>query len=514
MTHGETTLGKRYKLRSKIGEGGMGAVYAAEDLVLGRSVAIKLLRAERSDQAAQIVRFQREARAAAMIKHPNVCEVYDFGVGEDENPYIVMPLLQGETLDAAIRREGQLSLDRAGRIVDHLLSGLSAAHAVGVIHRDLKPKNLFLCDLNDGEDHIRILDFGISKVIVDGPGHQETITREDSVLGTPEYMAPEQALDARKIDARADIYTAGVILYEMLAGRRPCEGETQGQVLWAIWNAPITPPRAHRRDLPPAVEQVVMRALARERDDRFPSAEAMRLALLEARDEPLPAMTSPDRTIEDSSASGEVPATAVTLDDQVQPSPSVASQGSLVTRGRPVSWLMVMAGLAAAATVVAFAWVGAKHEPFPTSLDLSESSSIHSPISEAPAGEPVAVPSEPPAPVEIASSPAPPPSTASEDAHEDVRITLWGVPPGASIAVDGQRIDAPTFTVRRDRGEVRVTVVAAGHQPWRRTVSTDESTTVPVRLRPTTPAPSPSPPDEGAPPPIEPRPIGAFGEVP
>jgi serine/threonine-protein kinase len=273
-----------YRLVRLLGQGGMGTIYEAVHLGVERPVAIKFLNRDLAATPEARQRFEREAKAAGRIGHDNICEALDFGVDEAGFQFYVMPLLRGRSLALELRLTGPLPAARAFDIAGQALSALAAAHAAGLVHRDLKPGNIFLTTLGDRDDFVKVLDFGISKAIEgrlfdDDP---ETLTRSGAVLGTPHYMAPEQARGDKDLDGRVDLYALGVILYEMLTGRRPFVGQSHGEIFWKVWNEPVVPPRQIRPDLPPALQDIVLRAMARDRALRFPSTEAMRSALLDA----------------------------------------------------------------------------------------------------------------------------------------------------------------------------------------------------------------------------------------
>ncbi|MBN1774465.1 MAG: serine/threonine protein kinase [Deltaproteobacteria bacterium] len=211
----------------------------------------------------------------ARIGHDNICEVFDFGSDENGLPFFVMPLLRGAALSAVIQESGPFPPRRALDIAKQVLAALVAAHAAGIVHRDLKPDNVFLTTVGDRKDFAKVLDFGISKVMRTPTG-AGNLTRTGSVLGTPNYMAPEQARGAKDVDHRVDIYAVGVILYEMLTAHRPFGGETFNEILWNIWNDPVVPLRAHRPEIPREVEDLVLRAMSRDRDKRHPTAETLR----------------------------------------------------------------------------------------------------------------------------------------------------------------------------------------------------------------------------------------------
>jgi serine/threonine protein kinase len=270
-----------YRIGTLIGEGGMGAVYAAEHMLIGRKVAIKFLKRQLGADAEVVARFLNEARAISAIRHPGIIEVLDVGALEDGIPYMVMELLWGQTLS---RRMGQGRLPLADVLIigGQVASALHAAHVKGITHRDLKPDNLFLVDDDEARRdgfHVKLLDFGIAKLKKEVP-HDTVQTRTGSILGTPAYMSPEQCRGiSRQIDQRTDVYSLGVILFELICGRLPFLSEGGGEMM--VMHLRDAPPPMSRftEGVPPRVEAVVMKALAKEPDDRFASMQEMTLAL-------------------------------------------------------------------------------------------------------------------------------------------------------------------------------------------------------------------------------------------
>jgi serine/threonine-protein kinase len=260
----------------------MGTVYRAEHLKLARKVALKVLLTEHGHNATVRARFEREAKALAALSHPNVITVTDYGVADDL-PYIVMELLEGRTLKDRLE-EGPLAPDEAFRTARELLRGLAYAHAEGVAHRDLKPANVFLQSLPDGREHVKLLDFGLAKFAHD-TGEGAPLTKLGSVLGTPAYMAPEQA-SGDASDARSDVYAAGIVILEMLAGRRPFDGEhTEVLRQQLLSPLPSVATLCPWREGSPALESFLARAGTKERDSRFQSASEM-LAAFDALPQP------------------------------------------------------------------------------------------------------------------------------------------------------------------------------------------------------------------------------------
>ncbi|MBI4508150.1 MAG: protein kinase, partial [Deltaproteobacteria bacterium] len=268
----------RYRIRSLIGEGGMGRVYEAEHVEIGKRVALKILHPAFSRTPDVVARFRREARAASKIGHPNIVDVTDSGTTADGSVYFVMEFLEGVELAAVIAREGALEIQRALHIASQMCRALAAAHNAGIIHRDLKPENVFLVVREGTPDFVKVLDFGIAKSAELEEQRNERLTHPGMAMGTPEYMAPEQAA-GKPADARSDVYAVGAIVYEMLTGAPPYQGENFMEILTKKATREPTPPGELRKDLPEIVEKLVLRSLARSPEDRPPSMEAFEYEL-------------------------------------------------------------------------------------------------------------------------------------------------------------------------------------------------------------------------------------------
>jgi len=278
MDYEGLVLEGKYKLVRPLGEGGMGVVWAAEHVRLGRPLAVKLLRADLAEHPRTLQRFNQEAVAASRIGSPHIVEVIDLGTAPDGAPFIVMELLEGRTLFALLRETPQLPIARAADIVCQILSGVAAAHAKGIVHRDLKPANVFLTRFGTREDFVKIVDFGVSK-IMSGEAAMH-LTRTGALLGTPTYMAPEQVLGRKDIDHRVDLWAAGIILYMALTGGRPHEAPSRNELLAAIVKQDVGPFRHLRPQVGAELEGIVLRALTRDVAQRWATAEAFREALL------------------------------------------------------------------------------------------------------------------------------------------------------------------------------------------------------------------------------------------
>jgi serine/threonine protein kinase len=274
-------LEQRYRLGHMLGQGGMAAVYLAEDTKLGKAVAVKVLNPEYAIQPKVVQRFIQEARSITRVRHPNVIDVTDYGVTPDRSVFLVMELLHGEDLSATLERDGPLPWSRLAPIVLQICAALVVVHQGGIVHRDIKPSNCFRIRVTGNPDFIKVLDFGIAKVLEGpaAPGAPQSTT--GSLLGTPEYMAPELPRGLRP-DARVDIYALGVLMYKMLTGSAPFTAEVYMAVLAKHMFDPVEPPRqrAPQLEIPEAVEAVIMRALAKERDDRYPSMAAFAEAIV------------------------------------------------------------------------------------------------------------------------------------------------------------------------------------------------------------------------------------------
>ena len=254
-----------YKVLEKVGKGGMGVLYRGFDPVLDREVAIKLMLADFSDDAEQMrPRFYREARAAAKLNHRNIVTIFEFAE-ESNTPYIVMEFLRGTPLGSRMGSQPPLSLDDKLNIVAQLCEGLSYAHEQGVVHRDVKPDNVFI--LEDGS--VKLLDFGIAKLT------SSNLTRQGDVLGSASYMSPEQVGGSDALDGRADVFSTGVMLYELLCGHKPFEADAPTAVILKILRDDPTPLETYVTGLPPQLVAAVLKALAKRPEDRWESADAL-----------------------------------------------------------------------------------------------------------------------------------------------------------------------------------------------------------------------------------------------
>jgi tRNA A-37 threonylcarbamoyl transferase component Bud32/beta-lactam-binding protein with PASTA domain len=268
----ERVLRGRYRLDRHIAKGGMAQVYLAEDQLLSRTVAVKILFPELAEDDAFVERFRREARAAASLNHHNIVSVYDFG--DDEGAwFIVMEYVEGPTLRDIIRREGPLEPARATEIASEVAAALAAAHTQGIVHRDVKPANVLI---TKDTGTVKVTDFGIARAA----NARQGLTMPGTVLGTATYVSPEQA-QGHTVDHRTDIYSLGLVLYEMLAGRPPFTGESPVAVAYQALSQEAQPPSTHNPDVPPALDAIVARAMSKDPQARYATAEEFRAALLD-----------------------------------------------------------------------------------------------------------------------------------------------------------------------------------------------------------------------------------------
>ena len=428
-------LADRYRILGRIGEGGMGTVFLAEHVLLGKRMAVKVLRPEYSRDEELARRFEREAVAASRIGQENIVDVIDFGRTADGDLYFVMEALEGENLATLVRREGALPLRRAYAILAQICCALAAAHAGGIVHRDLKPENVFLARREDGSDLVKVLDFGIS--LGGGRPGGSRITRAGSIIGTPEYMAPEQAA-ATEVDHRCDIYAFGILAYEILTGVLPFQGDTPIATLIKHQGEAPEPPRRHRPELPPEVEALILKTLVKKPEGRPQSMAEVAAGLSRAlAGVGLPPVTLPptnghgtNRFIRpvlpvSPSSRGETLALDAEDTQPALPAPAVGAT-------RPRSRLPVVVALAAAA-------LGGGAAAMAILPRLATREGISAPVAQAPA-----VPAPPPAaPVTI---PAPAASEAPRLA-ELLHVTLRSIPSGAQVYQARERLGATPLQV-------------------------------------------------------------------
>ena len=273
-------VAEKYRVERVLGAGGMGVVFMARHIHLDDVVALKVLSPDLLDSEQAVVRFRREAQAAAKLKNENVVRVFDVGVHRGSLPYLVMEYLEGGDLAQMIRGGGPLSVEQAADVLIQACSAVSAAHHLGIIHRDLKPSNLFCVPRADGGFKVKVVDFGISRVS-EGPMDEQGITVTGHIVGSPSYMSPEQMRSSHRVDARSDIWSLGVVLYECLTGKLPFPATTYAEVCVKVTQDPPEPLVEREPPVPAALAAVVLRCLEKDRERRFATAAELALALVE-----------------------------------------------------------------------------------------------------------------------------------------------------------------------------------------------------------------------------------------
>ena len=275
----------RYRLQRLLGSGASGSVWAARNELIDRDVALKIMRPDVAEDAVALQRFFNEAKASGRVRSQSIVEILDLGQAEDGSPFLVFELLEGEALDERLRREGTIAPETLLELMSGVARALELAHAQGIIHRDLKPANIHITKGINGQPIAKVLDFGISKIF--DTGHNFTLTRTGTVVGSPAYMSPEQAAGREDIDGRADIWSLGVVMYEALTGTLPHQAANYNQLMVRILTQDCDPVQTRKTDLPPSVCAIVDACLKRERDERTSNsgvlASQMEAALREMR---------------------------------------------------------------------------------------------------------------------------------------------------------------------------------------------------------------------------------------
>jgi eukaryotic-like serine/threonine-protein kinase len=448
-----TVIAGKYRLDGMIGRGGMGSVWSTMHLGLGQRVAVKLIAKRYASSREARQRFDLEAKAAAQLRSRYVVQVFDNGETEDGTPYIVMELLDGESLDHRIERRGPVPLDQTLRIVGQVGRALIRAHGLGIIHRDLKPENIFLTrsDEDDGSEIAKVLDFGIAKIKTSDTS--SSATRTGTVLGTPLFMSPEQARGLKSVDHRTDLYSLGMVTFTMLTGRNAFSGESFGDILVAICTQPLPSLRTHAALLPPTLDAWMQRACAKEPGDRFPSVELMLDALYAAAGMVRPRMGTPDAMATNqpsqvrapgTGSQGGVPATHIMtqasggLSGQRSP-PGASDQRTmeaLAVSGEDIPkrsmMPVVLIGLAALALGGAGAFVALREPigPAPAAKGEGGAPTLATSVA-APTATPSATAAAPPPPKSSASEPSKPNDTSVSAAP---KATAVQKPPGPAAA--------------------------------------------------------------------------------
>jgi eukaryotic-like serine/threonine-protein kinase len=471
-----------YVVSEKLGEGGMGEVYLARHPQIGKRVALKILHPELAARQEVVTRFFHEAKAVNDIAHPNIVDILDFGsapTAHGELVYLVMELLEGTTLTHVVA-QGPLEPTRAVRILRQVADALVASHERGIVHRDLKPDNIMLVARGRDPEFVKLLDFGIAKV-TNAQG-SVTKTRTGMVIGTPTYMSPEQCEGKGDIDHRTDVYALGIVLYELLTGSVPFQGEGYAEVLVKQLTEPPPSLIAQRPSISRYLESVVMKALEKRREDRYATMSELREALanpqafVESRGGLsgfLPARTSSPTGPQWPAATAPVHSTTLSHGAAELRGPQTVQPAGGAGRLTRKLWFGVLGGVVVVGGVVAIAIAATGGS------DPASPPSPSEPVASAPATPPTP---EPPAP---APPPAPDPATAPAPARM-VTISVASTPPGADVFLAGDRdprCQTPcAFEAEATAGARALTVSLAGYADARRELELGNDASLSLQL--------------------------------
>ena len=406
-------LANRYKVIERIGIGGFGAVFSAEDTKIGKRVAVKVLAPELVSDSAMLTRFRKEAEAASKVGHENIIDITDFDRTVTGYYFLVMELLEGTDLGSIIREGNRLPISRILGVMIQVCRALYAAHNKGIVHRDLKPGNIFLIDRGSNQDFVKLLDFGISKFL-EMDDESSRLTKTGQIIGTPLYMSPEQALGEEDLDHRVDVYSLGVIMYELITGQPPFTAVNYLGIIAQHASDPPRPPSKVRPDLeiPPQVETIILKAMAKQPGERFSTMAEMEGAMIHA-------LAAVD------------PASAVTYSPDATP-PSILTTATGVSQRRLTSskpvpvWALLLAALVGIAGAL---YVALGQDPAPPPAPKIEirprPRPVPPPINKKAVGNPVPD-----------SGAASQPTTAADATRPEERmvtVRVISVPPGATI---------------------------------------------------------------------------------
>ena len=464
-------LNERYRVERLLGSGGMGAVYEGRHAIVGKRVAIKMLHADLATNEEVLKRFYREAQAAAAIGHKNIIDVMDVGVTPANEPYMVMEYLEGEDLESMLARTGSLAPEAACGILEPVLMALSAAHDKEIVHRDLKPANIFLCRSDDGRPIVKLIDFGISKI--SGGAGGTKLTQTGSLLGTPAYMSPEQARGGQDVDHRTDIYSMGVILYQMLTGELPFKGDNYNSLLISVLTEAPPPPSELNPKITPEVEALVLRELSKDPAARSQSAAEMLQAFekLTSYVERASGMTLLGSQIRSDVAGGDLGSPKSGMGSQSSGS-RVLSQRA---KGTPGVWSGTeakkgsRAGLAVGIVAALMLVLGV------VAVVLLKGGYLAAPVA-APA---LPVPTTTPIARDVVTEPV----EAEPAPKPVVEIHVVGAPEGAEILFDGAVVPVNPFSVEPKEALVKIEVRAPGYESFATMIAPSTDREVPVSLK-------------------------------
>jgi serine/threonine-protein kinase len=459
------TMCGEYRIDGPLGEGGMATVYAATHPLIGKRGAIKVMSPQLSADAGAVERFVQEARAVNQIGHPNIIDVFAFGTLPDGRSYFVMELLPGETLYARMKRE-PLKLRETIAILFDVCDALEAAHEKKIVHRDLKPENLFLVNLRNNRKQVKLLDFGVAKLNKESDARVQR-TRQDTIIGTPQYLSPEQAR-AKGVDSRTDIYSLGIMAFEMIVGKPPFDSENVMDILVQHMTTPAPRPSTLRPGLPEAIDGILLQMLDKDADKR-PSIDEIRLALSIARDTMATEADGFFGPMEDSGPHG-IAAMSRGTPQRITPPPRAVAQPYDSTEAGVAAFdparksklpLFIGIGAVALVGIVFLATRGGKEQP------------------------PAPVPA-PASPHAVAPSPAPAPAPAPAAAAVKVKLRIKVDAPDATISVDedvvADRAGSADITLGI-AGTHIVEAVAPGRKSARKVLTTVDGDTLDVDLK-------------------------------
>jgi serine/threonine protein kinase len=519
---------ERYRILRKLGDGGMGAVYEGEHVRIKRRVAIKVLHAQFAQNSEIVERFNREAQAATAIGHPNICEATDMGTFEDGTSYMVLEYLEGRDWADDLETQGPQPLGKTLHILRQVCGALQAAHDKGIVHRDMKPENVFLIERQGDPDFVKVVDFGISKMQT--PGEDRALTQTGTALGTPYYMSPEQCQGKKDIDHRSDLYSLGVILFQALTGQVPFDDEAYPMLVLKICTQPPPSLLPFRPDLPPQLDTVLHHLLAKDPAHRYASCRDLSAALApfaDVEDDPSTAAANAPRTSDVPALAGHTPSGTAILG----PSPSGSfggitpmAQEAAVPEGTApgdlgMAWILALLAF----LVVMGGGVGVGLAVYLGRPSAATPAAVAQPAEAPEAEPPTAVPDDGDL-------------DTGEASTRDFEVTTYALEilpravaglESTVVRFDGQEL-APPFSMAglRRGSEHLLEVEAEGYAPFRQTfTATMSDATLRARLepleaeaaaperparararRPRSPSPVAPPPPEAAPPAVSPPP--------